>query len=92
MQAPFAPLGIGQATSTGTANVQTLNAPASAKGFLYSVFTNGIYFTVDGSTPSSSNGLHAPAGTAPVFIPFGKNISFVSDNVAGSTLSVIWCG
>lgn len=94
MQAPFGlPTNShAQATSTGTSDNHVLTPPSSAKGFLFSVVTNGIYFTLDGSAASSSNGLHAPAGTAPVFIPLGRSINFVSDNAAGSTLSVIWCG
>lgn len=94
MQAPFAlPAGShAQATSTGTGNVQTINAPPSAKGFLFTVQTNGIYFTLDGSTPSSSNGLHSVAGTAPVFIPLGKNINFASDAAGNAVVNVIWCG
>jgi hypothetical protein len=94
LQAPFAlPTGSHtQATSTGTGDVKTLAAPPSAKGFLFSALTNGVYFTLDGSVPSSSNGLHSPAGTAPVFIPLGKDIKFAADTAGNAIVSVIWCG
>jgi len=81
-----------QATSTGTADAKTLASPPGAKGFLISVMTNGAYFTFDGTTPSSTDGLHIVAGTAPVFIPIGKSITFASDTAGNAVVSVAWCG
>lgn len=94
MQAPFAlPQGAhAQATSTGTTDVHTINAPASAKGFLFTAQNNGAYFTFDGTAPSSTNGLHVVAGAAPVFIPLGKNITFASDAAGNAVINVVWCG
>jgi len=93
LQAPFQFLAPHvQATSTGTADAHTLSAPAGAKGFLISVMTNGAYFTFDGTTPSSSDGLHIVAGTAPVFIPIGKSITFASDTAGNAVVSLAWCG
>lgn len=94
MQAPFALTSNphATATSTGTSNQQTLTPPSGAKGFFYTLQTNGAYVTFDGSVPSSSNGLHFMAGSAPVFIPMGKTLNFVSDAAGNAVLSVMWCG
>lgn len=92
MQAPFQFLSHVQGTSTGTGDVHTVTAPSGAKGFFITVQTNGIYFTWDGTSPSSTNGLHAVAGAAPVFIPIGKNFQFASDAAGNAVVNVAWCG
>lgn len=78
------------ATSTGTANVQTITAPASANACMVSAETNGARLTFDGGTPDATNGLMIAAGGAPLFIPLGRDIKFVSQAAANSVVHVLW--
>lgn len=80
-----------QATSSGTADVQSLPTPGKGcHGFLITVSTNGCYLTLDGGTPSSTNGLAIPAGTSPIFIPIAKNIKVASQAAGNSVVNVLW--
>jgi hypothetical protein len=80
-----------QATSTGTANVQSFANPGQGcRGFLITVATNGCYLTLDGSTPSSSNGLAIPPGVAPVLIPVGKSVKVASQAAGNSVVQIVW--
>ena len=68
------------ATSTGTSNVQTVTVPSTCKGMYIACVTNGGYFTFDGTTPDSTNGIPIQDGLAPVFFPVGAtSVKFVSD-------------
>lgn len=93
MQAPF---GLpttnphAQATSTGTADVKTFSPPGGAHGFFITVQTNPVYLTLDGTTPSSTNGLHVIKDAAPVFIPASKTISVASDTAGNAVVNVLW--
>lgn len=79
------------ATSTGTANVQTLAAPTASSGFYIAAETNGIRFTLDGTTPDGTNGVPVAAGAAPLFVPVGRrDIKFVSQAAANATAHVLW--
>lgn len=78
------------ATSTGTANVQTVTIPKATKGMFIACITNGGYFVFDGSTPDATNGLPVQDGAAPLFVPLGypaiTNVKFVSD-LAGNCVA-----
>ena len=79
-----------QVTSTGTSDVHTLSRPSRASGVFITVQTNNVYLTLDGSVPSSSNGLHVVKDTAPIFLPFGENVKVASDTAGPATVSAIW--
>jgi hypothetical protein len=79
-----------QATSTGTANVQTLTPPPSAKACFIDVETNGIRFTLDGTTPDATNGLTLAVNDGPFFLPLAKPIAFVSQAAANAICNVLW--
>lgn len=79
------------ATSTGTANKQTLVKPAGATGMFLSATTTNARCTFSGEDPvASSLGLVIVAGGAPVYFPFASDIEFVSEAAANSVLSVLW--
>ena len=80
------------ATSTGTANVQTITAPETATAFYLACETTGLRFVLDGSTPDGTNGLPVAAGAAPLFVPIGRarTIKFVSQAAANSTAHVLF--
>lgn len=80
-----------QASSSGTGNVQSFTAPASAQAALVSVETTGCYMTFDGTTPSSSAGLFLPTGVLH-FIPAaaGLTLKFASSAAATSKVNVAW--
>lgn len=78
-------------TSTGTADVKTITAPPSANAFMLACETNGIRFTLDGTTPDGTNGIPVAAGAAPLFVPVGRrNIQFVSQAAGNATAHVLW--
>ena len=80
-----------QATSTGVANVATLVAPLASTAFFIDCETNGIRFTLDGTTPDATNGLTLSTGDAPLFIPIGRrDIQFVSQAAANAIANVLW--
>ncbi len=79
-----------QATSTGTANVQTLTVPAGANAVLISVETTNARVTSDGTTPSATNGLVYQKDASPVFVPLAETIKFVSTAAANSVLNALW--
>ena len=93
MQAPF---GLptanphAQVTSTGTGNVQTVSPPAGAHAFFMTVQTNGLYLTFDGTTPSSTNGLHVVKDSAPTFFPVGKTINIAADTAGNAVANLLW--
>lgn len=85
-----------EATSTGTADVATITPAVGDRGIskanacYLSAITSGCYVTFDGSTPSATNGLFIPSGTAPILVLLGETIKFVSATASGTTLKVLW--
>ena len=79
-----------QLTSTGTTNSQTATPPAGAVGFFIQVGTTSGYITLDGSTPSSSNGLLITKDQLPMFIPVAQTIILRSSAGANSVASIQW--
>ena len=76
-------------TADGT-TVETDTTPPGTRAFYIQCQTNGIYFTVDGSTPSSTNGLFVPAGTAPVFFAVAAaEIKWLSSAAGGSDVDIL---
>jgi hypothetical protein len=78
-----------QASSSGTANVQTLTAPPSASACLVTVETTGCYAVFNGTTPSATNGIFIPTGVV-VTLPVAQSISFASSAAAASKVNVVW--
>lgn len=77
--------------SVDNTTVGTLTNPG-ARAVVISVATNLAYVTLDGSTPSSTNGLKVAAGTAPIFIPVNPRfgIKALSSAAGGSIVDVLW--
>lgn len=67
----------------------TFSAPAGARGFLISVQTAPIFITYDGSSPSSTNGLHIPSGVVPIYIGIAKTF-IARSSAASSPTGVLW--
>lgn len=92
----YEPTASGAHVSTTVADNTTVTtdaAPAGARGLLLSAKSKAVYVTFDGTTPSSTNGLYFPAETMPVFIPViptGGSIKWISADVAGSTVDILW--
>lgn len=80
------------ATSTGTGDVKTIAAPAGAVAAFISVETNSCWLTVDGTTPTTTNGLVLPKDTVPFFLPVGhpRSIKFAASVAGNSELNVMW--
>ena len=51
---------------TGLDSEQALTVPAGATTVLLQAKTQNVYYTMDGTTPSSTNGLILIAGLAPI--------------------------
>jgi hypothetical protein len=79
-----------QATSTGTADVQTTTPPVGALACLISVETTDARLTVDGSTPSATNGNVVQAGQSPAYLPIGAVLKHASAVAGSSLLNVTW--
>lgn len=81
-----------QASTTG--ETDSITPPAGAEGFFVTVTTEDCYMTVDGSTPSSSNGLRLVAEAGPVFLPIvpagGEALKFVSISGSASVVNVLF--
>lgn len=93
----YEPTASGAHTSDTTADATTVKtkAPAAgAIGLLLSVKSKAAYVTFDGTTPSSTNGMYFPAETMPVFLPIlpsgGQSLKWISSDVAGSTVDILW--
>jgi hypothetical protein len=86
------PLSTAQATSTGTADVKTLAGPPTASCCYVNVSTTDARVTLDGSTPSATNGLIFKTGLAPIRLDIGSTtaIKFVSTAAANSVVDVAW--
>lgn len=85
---------IGQArgTSTGTGDVQTLTPPGNASAMQFCVETTNARMTLDGSTPSATNGNVELAAQSPQFLPVGagSQIKWISTAAAASIVNVTW--
>ncbi len=83
-------------TSANTTDTQTVTQPTASsdifpRGFYVTVSTTSCYMTFDASTPTSTNGLTVPAGTAPIFFPFAPaTITVRSSASANSIVNVTW--
>lgn len=80
-----------QVTSSGTADVQSLAAPASASALLATVETTACYMTFDGTTPSATNGIFLPTGVVH-FLPVaaGLTVKIASSAAAASKVNGAW--
>lgn len=80
------------ATSTGTADIQTLTKPPGATAMILSAKTNNARVTFDGTNPgvSAAPGLVIIAGAQPWFAPFATDIEFASEAAANCELNVLW--
>lgn len=79
-----------QQTSTGTADVKTLAPPAGAVACMLTVTTNPARITLDGTTPTASNGLLVPTGAMPLPLSVARTMKFVSSIAANSIVDVLW--
>lgn len=86
------PISTTQVTSTGTADVKTATAPTSTGGCYITVETNAARVTLDGSAPSSSNGIVIQKDSAPCYMPLksGTVIKAASTIAANSIVNVAW--
>lgn len=82
------------ATSTGTANIQTITPPNDAAACLITVETTAARITFDGESPGAgaAPGLVFPTALAPVFVPLGKGatIKFASNAAGNSIVQVLF--
>lgn len=80
------------ATSSGTADKQTLVKPDRAVAMLVSVKTTDARVTFDGTDPGAgvAPGLVFKAGQQPYLVPFAKTIEFVADAAGNSEVNVLW--
>ena len=81
-----------QATSTGTADVKSLDTSTHASSVMITVETNAARVTLDGTTPSTSNGIVIPKDALPLLLPVGDGttIKFVSTIAGNSIVDAIW--
>lgn len=79
-----------QASSSGTADVQTLTPPEGARAALITVETTNCYLTADGSTPSATNGLQLVKDGLPFLLPVPQPLKFASEAAAASKVNVLW--
>lgn len=79
------------ASSTGTADVKSLVAPAGAQAVLLSVETTGCYATLDGTTPDATHGIFLTTGAVHfLYVGSGLTLKFASSAAAASKVNVIW--
>lgn len=72
--ADFVPVGAHTAT-TLSGSATTLTVDASADGVLMQAIAQNIYYTLDGSTPTSGNGFTLYAGGDPLRVPKNSDIA-----------------
>jgi hypothetical protein len=75
-------------SSPDAATARTFTAPRGARAALISVVTTPARVTLDGSTPSASNGLVLPVGVHE--IPVGRTIKITSTATAACLVNVLW--
>ena len=79
------------ATSTGTADKQTLTAPGWANAMKLSATTTNARCTFSGEDPvAGALGIVVVAGAQGDFYPCAADIEFVSEAAADSILNVLW--
>lgn len=86
---PSAPI---QATSTGTANVQTITLPKGTSAILIAAETTAARIVLDTATaPTATVGILIQPALQPVLIPVGdcQAVKFVSNAAANSIVTVI---
>lgn len=74
-----------QLTSTSTADVKTPTIPNGTSHILLAVTTTSARVTLDGTAPSSTNGLVYVAAQQPIFIPVGQGITVKFASTAGTS-------
>lgn len=79
-----------QTTSTGTADVKSIVAPADAVAVMLNCATNDARYTLDGSTPTATQGLLLKKDQNPLYIAAGKTIKFVSGAAANCVVDSLW--
>lgn len=91
-QSTYIPISQARGSSSGTADVQTLIPPADASACEITVETTNARMTVDGSTPSVTNGHVFPKDQLPhlKLIGPGSSIKWISIAAAASVVNVTW--
>jgi hypothetical protein len=79
-----------QTTTADGTTVRTVTPPSRASACYISVRANGIYLTVDGTTPSATNGLELANGGSPLLLLVPSTLKWVSAVAGGSTVNVLW--
>jgi hypothetical protein len=77
-----------QQTSTGTADVKSFSTPSNAVACYVSATTNPARLTVDGTTPSATNGIVVPAGALPFELRAVQALKVASTAAANSIVDV----
>jgi hypothetical protein len=78
-------------TAASTADVQTFLAPGYGTAFFINVAGQDVYMTIDGTTPSSTNGLLIPKAGLPVFFPLTvASIKVAPTAATAATVDVLW--
>ena len=77
-------------TVADNTTVTAVDLPAGTRAICIQAQTNGVWFTLDGTTPSTSNGLFLPAGTMPLFLPIGASqLKWISAVAAGAQVDIL---
>lgn len=78
-------------TAALTSDVQTFSQPGNGKAFFIMAAGQDIYMTLDGTVPSSTNGLLIPKAGLPTFFPVTCATIKVSPTAAtAATVDVLW--
>lgn len=64
------PSGLSQTSLTSSA-ASTVTQKTGSTAFMVQAITNNVYWTFDGSTPSSTNGMTIIAASQPLVLPIG---------------------
>jgi hypothetical protein len=72
-----------------TGSGSTITNPLGAHACFITVATQNAYLTLDGTTPSATNGLTLVAGGQPFFLPCGRPLTVLSAT-AGAVINVLW--
>lgn len=80
----LAPISTTQQTSTGTADVKTINVPSGCSAVVLTAETNSARITFDGSTPGAGNGIVLPSGGMPFLIPTRRSSKIMFASVAAA--------
>ena len=70
--------------------VTTVTLPAGTRAIYIQCQTNDIIFTLDGTTPSDTNGLVVPDGVMPLFLPVAASqLKWLSTAAGGSKVDIL---